>query len=435
MVGGAAITQTDPLIPVTAPETALSMDNPPLRPALEPTMLDFLAVIHDCKWLVLFLVTLAVLLTYVWSAQAPRLYENALALDLPAGEIEGALGLLHSDRVLAGVRQPASVDLSQLHITRLSKKRILIAYQAGDPTQAAAVPVAIVQGYLQLVHRNRLEATPIETRLVGSDLLRNTTLACLFTFLLATTCLMLFQVPEIRLRSLVDLEAISPVPVLGVLPRSPRRNQARRLPVVVDLQRSKPHESLYANAIRALCDTIDPAIASGKSRAILVASPLPGEGRSTVAANLAAGCASLGKKVLLVDADVRKPRLYQAFFGTRNLVGLSQVIPGDRNWQEVVVKASPHLDLLPGVTALECEPSTELSVGLLMRQARSRYDIIILDSPSFLHNPENVDLARAADSVVVVARRGKTSEAALVECLGYLKRLRIRVMGTVFNQG
>jgi len=194
--------------------------------------------------------------------------------------------------------------------------------------------------------------------------------------------------------------------------------------------------SNYEEAIRTLRNSILLTDFDRRLRSVLLTSASPSEGKSTVAAHLAATHAGQHKRTLLIDGDLRRPsvhRLYQV----PNSVGLSNVLLQQISWRDAVIR----MDLPEGLDVLPAGPSTRrasdlIGTGLaeLIEEATREYDLVVLDAPPLLGFAEPLQMATAVDGVIVVARAGDTSRKALSSVIGTLKRLRANLVGVVLNE-
>lgn len=193
--------------------------------------------------------------------------------------------------------------------------------------------------------------------------------------------------------------------------------------------------SPYEEAIRTLLHSILLPDADRSLRSLLVTSALPQEGRSTAVLHLAIAHAEQGKRTLLIDADLRHPCIHKKL-GIRTLLGLSNVLLREFRWPELVLKTnqSPNLEVLP---AGEVSRRPSDLVGSLMidilRDASKVYDLVLVDAPAILGFAESMQLSKAVDGVLVIARGGKTSQHAVADAFAMLKRLGANVIGLVLN--
>lgn len=171
--------------------------------------------------------------------------------------------------------------------------------------------------------------------------------------------------------------------------------------------------------------------------AVLIASPTGGDGKTTVAANLAVVFGLAGRSVVLVDADLRDPKQHD-IFGTQNEVGLTTVLNSpNADLDRVVVRTDqPNVSILPA-GPIATNPS-ELLGSLRMRQVieelRRRFDVVLLDSPPLLSVTDSSVLAGIATGSVLVLRPNKTQIEELGAAVDALSQARRPIHGVILNQ-
>ena len=196
-------------------------------------------------------------------------------------------------------------------------------------------------------------------------------------------------------------------------------------------------ESYAAEQFRTLRTRIDSIAASHPDhalRTVAVTSALPGDGKTTAAISLAAVTAmSVGRKVLLLDADLRQPAIHRAL-GLRPQAGLGEVLRGDATPEEAIVKVDgSSLEVLP-VRTLPPNPAELLgsnSMRELLVHLAARYDRIVLDLPPTLGLPDAKTVSELCDGVVFVVRADATPEEDVTAAVELLDRRRI--LGVVLN--
>jgi succinoglycan biosynthesis transport protein ExoP len=194
--------------------------------------------------------------------------------------------------------------------------------------------------------------------------------------------------------------------------------------------------SNYEEAIRTLRNSILLTDFDRRLRSVLLTSASPSEGKSTVAAHLAATHAGQHKRTLLIDGDLRRPsvhRLYQV----PNSVGLSNVLLQQISWRDAVIRiGEPRgLDVLPaGPSTRRASDLMGMGLAELIEEATREYDLVLLDAPPLLGFAEPLQMATAVDGVIVVARAGDTSRKALSTVITTLHRLRANLVGVVLNE-
>ena len=232
-------------------------------------------------------------------------------------------------------------------------------------------------------------------------------------------------------RSVTGLSSVAMIPEFTGVSRSrnllagirPQSLEAMRQPAEKFLL-SRPN-SPESEAVRALYTSIILGHPDNPPKAILIASPFQGEGKTTVAINLAIALAQRSRTVL-VDGDLRRPGIASAFGLTDNK-GLCDVLVGKGSLSEVLLQNS-HLDNLFVVPAGSCStPAAQLTCSVLMRgildELREQFDHIVIDSPPILAFSDGRALSPLVDGVVLVGRSGSTTRQALNRSLELLSEV------------
>jgi succinoglycan biosynthesis transport protein ExoP len=214
------------------------------------------------------------------------------------------------------------------------------------------------------------------------------------------------------------------------------RGRLRKVPVLPAAGETDQALSNYEEAIRTLRNSILLTDFDRRLRSVLLTSASPSEGKSTVAAHLAATHASQHKRTLLIDGDLRRPsvhRLYQV----PNSVGLSNVLLQQISWRDAVIRMDDPqgLDVLPaGPSTRRASDLVGMGLAQLIEEATREYDLVVLDAPPLLGFAEPLQMATVVDGVIVVARAGDTSRKALSSVITTLARLRANLVGVVLNE-
>ncbi len=191
----------------------------------------------------------------------------------------------------------------------------------------------------------------------------------------------------------------------------------------------------FEEAVRTIRNTILLSDFEQRLRSIVLTSATPGEGKTTLAVYLAVANAARGKKTLLVDGDLRRPSIH-ARFGLSPREGLSNILTSEMAWQDVViqVKDRPHLYLLPsGPGSHRAADLIGPRLAELLDEFAKEFDLVILDSPPLLGFAECLQMATAADGVLIVSRAGETKRKAVASVVSALQRLRANIIGVVLN--
>ncbi|MGO4221996.1 GumC family protein [Lysobacter sp. TAF61] len=224
------------------------------------------------------------------------------------------------------------------------------------------------------------------------------------------------------------LEAITGLPVLGAIPRLEQG--------MTTAQAANDLRSPFAEAYRSVRTALQFATVHGLPRSLLITSASPSEGKSTTAHELARNIAQLGKRVVLVDADLRNPSVHKTT-GLSSAMGLSNLLAGARELADVL----QHLpnEKLSVITSGPLPPNPpELlagdSLARLLAQLREQFDMVILDGPPVLGLADAPLLANQAEATVMVAAAEDTRNDALRVSLQRLKAARARVLGAVLTR-
>lgn len=193
--------------------------------------------------------------------------------------------------------------------------------------------------------------------------------------------------------------------------------------------------SPIAEQYRTIRTNIQFASADRKIQTIVVTSSGPSEGKSTTAANIAVVFANSGQRVLLVDADMRKPTIHKTF-GLTNEVGLSKVLSSNNS---VLEMSRPSMvDNLSILTSGPKPPNPSELLGStrmnqVIEEARHLYDVIIFDMPPVVTVTDAQIMASKADGTLLVVRENVTRKDALTKAKDLLEMVQARVLGVVYN--
>jgi protein-tyrosine kinase len=171
---------------------------------------------------------------------------------------------------------------------------------------------------------------------------------------------------------------------------------------------------------------------------LAVLSPDVGDGKTYLAANLAVSFSQLGERTLLIDADIRTPRLHKLLDVRQNGVGLSSVLAGFACASQLVheVPGVPNLYLAPAgaVPPNPVELLQRPRFGTLMGELLEEYDHVVVDTPAAIRGADSRIIAARAGATLVVARRGRSRMASLEGLFGALARGPARIAGLVMNE-
>ena len=269
--------------------------------------------------------------------------------------------------------------------------------------------------------RNAVPVNPAESAIqIQPTPVRDGILGLLLGLLLGIGLALLRETLDTRLRSAEEIGDRLGLPLLARLAEPPRRLRSKDRLVTLD----DPH-SVQAEAFRMLRTNLDFVNLDRRARTIMITSALQAEGKSTTAANLAVAMARAGRRIILVDLDLRRPFL-DRFFGLEGQPGLTQVALGHVSLEEaitpVAISGRDHgVAVSNGNGAARVEGTLEILpsgpippnpgefVGShklveILEELRGRADVVLLDAPPVLHVGDAMTLSARVDALIVVTR-------------------------------
>lgn len=241
------------------------------------------------------------------------------------------------------------------------------------------------------------------------------------------------------LRSIAEIESITELPSLAIIPRA-RRPTADQASSLSTAQRNisvlTQPKSQFAESFRSLRTSLLLSTAGHPPKYLLFTSATPSEGKTTTASNLACVLAQSNQKVLIIDADLRRPNVHHRF-GLNGRIGLTTVLTGATTLEDTVqpVPEVPNLFVLPSgpVPPFPTEMLGSEAMQLLLKRCGELYDFVVIDSPPILSVTDGVILARDSDAVVLVVRHGKSSKHVVRRARDLLVRSGAPITGVVLN--
>jgi len=251
------------------------------------------------------------------------------------------------------------------------------------------------------------------------------------------------------IRTPEQVQMVSALPSLGIVPMSialsPQSKNGNGKGIVlrpgkrerVEVIAHSHPKSEIAESYRALRTSILLSSLGAPPQVILVTSALPQEGKTTTAVNCGIVLAQQGSRVLLVDADLRRPAVHHSLGIRSNGGGLSTLLAGQHSAEEVLVRSNQLSNLYVLPAGPPPPQPAELLSSALMKQWistwRKHFDHVVIDTPPCLSVTDAVALSVVADSVVLVIRSGVTRKEALRRARELLARVNAKVAGVVVN--
>ncbi|MCQ1954391.1 polysaccharide biosynthesis tyrosine autokinase [Arthrobacter sp. zg-Y238] len=328
----------------------------------------------------------------------------------------------------------ASADLDTVLIS--------IAVDDDSPVQAAALAQAIANSLIEQVETLERPAeavsSPVRLSIVtpavapespsGPNMGLNLVIGIFLGLLAGLVSALIRSSSDTRVRSENDLSSITKAPVLGGVAFD---GDASKKPLLTQAG----HQSPRAESFRHIRTNLQFANVSSKSKTMLVTSSLPGEGKSTTATNLAIAMAQDGQRVVLIDADLRRPMVAE-YLGLEGRAGLTTALVGSADvmdllqpWgeQELYVLSSGRVPPNPS------ELLGSNAMATLIRKLESNFDVVIIDAPPLIPVTDATVLAQKGHGVVLVVGAGKVRTHDVEKSLESLNLVGADLLGVVVN--
>lgn len=429
------------------------------------TLTDYLRVLRE-RWISILVVVLLALAAAgaIWFV-VPQKYQTSATLYVSAQATETSgsayqAAQLSQQRVTSYVELAKSLrigdavakeipSLTSEQVTRnitasSTLDSVIISITATDesPQEAAAVANAAAEAMVKLVDELERPTVPDEQAAVAVRVVQpaivppapyTTGLRLLLAIglvaglILGIGLALLINTFDTSIKTVEQLLADTGLPNLGSIVFDPR-GAARPLIVLDDPQ------SLRAEAFRQLRTNLQLANVDAPAGVIVVTSPNPRDGKTTTAVNLALALASAGHRTLLIDGDLRRPSV-AGLLGLEQSVGLVSVVAGSAQLAHAIQHWTGGVDVLTS-GPLPPNPSELLAsrqMADLLAAMRSKYDMIVIDSPPLLAVTDAAAAAASVDGVLLVCRYKETSHEQAQAAVKALTAASAPLLGTIFN--
>jgi capsular exopolysaccharide synthesis family protein len=330
-----------------------------------------------------------------------------------------------------------SIELAKLQRARLSSEKLYLLLD--EKYNEAAIKEKSEFGYLNVLDPATVSSTPVSPRALPNLLLG------LLIGLGAGIGIVLVRASlDGHVRTPEDLKRLGFLPLSSVsllngeLKAIERQLSASGESVSLDPHLVSHHRPLapVAESYRHLRLSLQHSLPDAPPRVLVVTSANPKEGKTTTVANLAITFSQSEQRVLLVDADMRRPRIH-TLFQLENSVGLTEFLLRKAYIDDVVRKeVLPGLDIVTRGAAVP-QPSQLLGSDAMKEflvMAKERYDIVLFDSAPLVAVTDAAMLGRWADGVILVASAGEAQGAALKSIAEFLSRIGVRLLGVVLTK-
>lgn len=296
--------------------------------------------------------------------------------------------------------------------------------------QALQIELSQKQQPWKLLNPQAVEPEAFEVEGLSPNTKTNLALGGMLGLLLGTGAALLIDKLSNLFYTTKDIKEVTTLPLLGVIPlqkelqNSNIKDQSFKLPEFFEVFRS-----LYTNILLLGSDS--------PIRSLVISSATPGEGKSTIAIQLAQAAAAMGQRVLLVDADLRFPTLHK-LVGSMNIQGLTDVISHDLDWQNAIEK-SPQEENLYIISAGQIPPDpirllASQKMQDLMDELQINFDLVIYDTPNLLGVADANLLAAHTNGMILVTELGKLKRTLFQQALEELQIAGTPMLGIVANK-
>lgn len=241
---------------------------------------------------------------------------------------------------------------------------------------------------------------------------------------------------DTRVRDAYEIQELLQLPPLAIIPQGRWNLHQSNVSSPVGPELLRDPRSPFSESFRALRTSMQLSTTSRQSKLITITSCQPAEGKSTVAVNMAAVLAQGGKRVVLVDTDMRRPSVYKRL-GIEGGKGLSEVLTGHYSLNQVMHThpTLSSLDVIPSGTVppLPADLLASEAMAELVQQLRGRYDYVIFDTPPILSVTDPTIVAAQSDGIVLVIRQGFCTRGMLARAGAMFQDLQVKVYGFVLN--
>jgi capsular exopolysaccharide synthesis family protein len=264
----------------------------------------------------------------------------------------------------------------------------------------------------------------------------NLSLGAFLGILLGLGTALLLEYMDKSIKNIEQVKRLLDLPLLAMIPLM-RESKASISESLKELPMLNAPYSPISNAFQMLQTSLKFSIPDKKLKVILVTSSSPSEGKSFVAANLAVAASAAGQKVLLIDADMRRPRQHKIWEIRSNLLGLSNILVSQTNLQKAVHRVSPQLPL--DVLLSGANPPNPIrlldshSMATLIEDAGQDYDLVIIDSPPVTVVADSMIVGKFVDGALLVIRPGQVDAEGVKLAKSLLDQAKVPILGMLVN--
>lgn len=324
-------------------------------------------------------------------------------------------------------------DTSAVKVTATTKDPEVAAAICNDLTHVAPkyVEEAVGVGSINTIDTAKIYRSP-----VAPNIMKNTMIGALAGFMLICLIIFLIDFFDNTIKDTDQLSNEFKKPILGAIQQfgetrskheSDKDSHAKLTDPSIPFAVIESYKSIRTN--------ITFALSTSEKKVFAVSSPNPGEGKSTTSANIAIALSQGDSKVLLIDADMRRPVQHE-IFAIRNKNGLSSVISKQQKLEDCIQKnVMQNLDVLPA-GPIPPNPSELLAseqMSKILEDLREQYSVIIIDTPPVNVVTDTMELAKNLSGIIMVLQYGKTTREEVEEVVKRIEFSQVNLLGFILN--
>jgi len=369
-----------------------------------------------------------------FTIQRVKTYSSLVKTPIVLLPVIGSLSLgITSDQLASRVTASAPVDTSIIDITVTDTDPVRAADTANALSQSLTAVVEDIEApddvdAVSPVKLTRAQEATVPAVPISPDVPLNIVLGLLVGLALGVGLAILRETLETRIRNEHDVETITDVPMLGGIVFDPR---ARDRPLIVHVDPRSPRAESF-RTLRTNLQFLDPG---RTDRSFVVTSSIESEGKSTTGANLAIALADAGSRVLLIDADLRRPKVAE-YMGVEGAAGLTDLLIGRAELDDLIQPwGKGQLFVLPAgqVPPNPSELLGSARMNHFVQEFNRMFDVVIYDTPPLLPVTDAAILAKNVGGAIIVVAAGRTHKNQLKGAISALDNVGAPISGLVLT--
>ncbi len=368
-----------------------------------------------------------------FTQQRVKTYADLVTTPIVLLPVIGSLQLnITSPQLAAQVTASAPLDTTLIEITVMSPDPVLAAEIANTTAESLTNVVSKIEtpedGASSPVKLTLVQEADVPNVPVSPNVPLNIGLGLLVGLALGVGFAVLKETLDTRIRNERDVEGVTDIPLMGGIAWDPK---AKQRPLIVQADPKSPR----AESFRSLRTNLQFLDVTDQPRSYVITSSIQSEGKSTTAANLAIALADAGHKVVLIDADLRRPKLAN-YFDIEGAVGLSDVLIRRATLDDTMQPWGRGLLQILPAGAIPPNPSELLGsvvMQKLIRGLEQQFDYVLIDAPPLLPVTDGALLARHTGGALVVVAAGRTHKNQLKGAIESLAHVNASIAGLVMT--